>query len=199
MLIECNHCEAKVDAKILAQREFPSTDDYDQQKYLFMECPSCHSIMLGWSEPQPDEDGRWDWSQAERLYPEPPTFLDFCIPEMVRHSLYEAKKCLGVGAYSAAAVMCGRAIEAICLLKVKTKTLAEGLRKLKDENIIDERLFEWGEALRKERNLGAHASETTISKADAIDVFDFAKAFCDYIYILTEKYEEYLIRKKGSV
>src|SRR3989304_5786898 len=167
MLIECNHCEAKVDAKILAQREFPSTDDYDQQKYLFMECPSCHSIMLGWSEPQPDEDGRWDWSQAERLYPEPPTFLDFCIPEMVRHSLYEAKKCLGVGAYSAAAVMCGRAIEAICLLK--------------------------------EKNLGAHASETTISKADAIDVFDFAKAFCDYIYILTEKYEEYLIRKKGSV
>lgn len=196
MLIECNICEAKVDAEVLFEREFPPTDDYDPHKYLFMECPSCHSIMLGWSEQQPDEDGQYDWCQAKRLYPEPPIFLDYCIPEMVRHSLYEARKCLSVGANSAAAVMCGRAIEAICLLKVKTKTLAEGLRKLKDENIIDDRLFEWGEALRKERNLVAHASEATISKVDAKDVFDFAKAFCDYIYVLTEKYEEYLNRKK---
>jgi hypothetical protein len=67
---------------------------------------------------------------------------------------------------------------------------------MKDHKIIDERLFQWGEALRNERNIGAHASDENITKEDATDVFDFARAFCEYIYVLTEKYEDYTERKK---
>jgi hypothetical protein len=199
MLIECSNCEAKVDAKVLAEKNIPANEDSDPYKYLFMECPSCHSIMLGGSELEPVEDGNWSFRSAKRLYPEPPIYFDHSIPKTARQSLYEAKKCLSVGAYSAAAVMCGRAIEAISISKTTAKSLADGLKKLKDQNIIDQRLYDWGEALRKERNMGAHANESDISKDDARDVFDFAKAFCDYIYVLSEKYEEYLDRKKNTI
>jgi len=196
MIIECIHCVANVDAKVLAERVFPGDDSYDPHKYVFLECPACESIMLGWTEPEPDEYGKWDYGEGQRLYPDPPVYFDLSIPQMVRNSLKEAKLCLKVRAYSASAVMSGRAIEAICLLKANVKTLAAGLKKLKNMNIIDERLYEWGEALRKERNIGAHANENPVEKEDAIDVFDFAKAFCDYIYVLAEKYDEYVERKK---
>jgi len=91
--------------------------------------------------------------------------------------------------------MCGRAVEALCKDKVESKTLADGLKKLRTNKIIDEKLFEWGEALRRERNIGAHAGEDEISRQDARDVFDFAVAISEYVYVLDEKYKAYLARK----
>ncbi len=53
--------------------------------------------------------------------------------------------------------MVGRALEGICVhQKTKAKTLAPGLKELLNKEIIDKRLFTWGEELRKLRNLGAH-------------------------------------------
>ncbi len=100
--------------------------------------------------------------------------------------------------FSAAAVMCGRALEYVTVEKTGEKTLYQGLKKLKDKNIIDERLFEWAEALRKERNIGAHAVGEETKQQDASDIMDFAVAFCEYVYVLTEKYNEYLARKPAS-
>jgi len=195
MIVDCQHCEALVDAKVLSEREFPPTDDLEPMKYIFLECPVCHSIMLGWTEMEPRYDGQWEWGNIVRLYPEPPSYIDPSIPKMVRLPLREAKKCLRVNAFAATAVMSGKAIEAICKEKVGAKTLAIGLKKLKERKIIDEKLFEWGEALRKERNLGAHASNIEITKEDATDIFDFARTFCEYVYVLTEKYNDYQERK----
>ena len=157
--------------------------------------------MLGLAELEPTYNGEWEYGDLVRVYPELPAYIDPSIPISVRHHLEEAKKCLKVNAYSAATVMCGKTIEAICKEKVKSKTLAVGLKKLKEQKIIDEKLYEWGEALRNERNIGAHASEEEITKEDAMDVFDFARTFCEYIYVLTEKYTDYRQRKlknKGS-
>ena len=50
--------------------------------------------------------------------------------------------------------------------------------------------------MRKERNIGAHAIETEIKRQDATDILDFAVAICEYIYVLTDKYNAYLARKK---
>lgn len=94
--------------------------------------------------------------------------------------------------------MCGKAIEAICVEKVQAKTLQEGLRKLKDAGIIDAKLYDWAEALRKERNLGAHATGEAVAKEDARDLLEFVVAICDYVYVLAEKYAEYLQRKSRS-
>jgi hypothetical protein len=96
--------------------------------------------------------------------------------------------------------MCGRALEAICREKTGEATLllAKGLQKLKSTNQIDDRLFNWGEALCKERNIGAHASEETISRLDAQDILDFANAIVEYIYVMTAKFEAYKARKANK-
>ena len=92
-------------------------------------------------------------------------------------------------------VMCGKAIETICVEKTSERQLGVGLKKLVEKGIIDNRLFEWAEVLRKQRNIGAHATEDETSREDAKDVLAFAIALCDYIYVLAEKYKEFIERK----
>ncbi len=52
-----------------------------------------------------------------------------------------------------------------------------------------------GDALRKERNIGAHATGESVSRLDAQDVLDFAKAIAEYIYVMSAKFDEYQTRK----
>jgi hypothetical protein len=70
-----------------------------------------------------------------------------------------------------------------------------GLTYAASKGVIDERLFGWAEALRKERNIGAHASDEDTTKENAQDIIDFTIAIFDYVYTLTEKYDKYLARK----
>ena len=75
------------------------------------------------------------------------------------------------------------------------KTLSEGLEALKDKQIVDGRLFEWGQSLRHERNLGAHASGVAATREDARDLIDFAIAICEYVFVLSARYDAYLKRR----
>ena len=85
--------------------------------------------------------------------------------------------------------MCGRTIEGVCKHHdPKTRNLASGLKKLKDDQIIDNRLYEWGDTLRNHRNLGAHATTTKVSKDDAKDLLDFSIAICEYVFVLNKKF-----------
>lgn len=111
--------------------------------------------------------------------------------------LRDAKKCLEAGVYSATAVMCGRVLEGIVREKCSETNLARGLAKLRDLRVIDDRLFEWSELLRKERNLGAHSSEQDVTKENAQDLYEFAQALCEFIYILSEKYTAF-VKRKGA-
>ena len=106
--------------------------------------------------------------------------------------------CYRARAYSACAVMCGRAIEAMCNAHTNEKTLHKGLAAMRDSGAIDGRLFEWGDSLRQERNIGAHASGQTVSRDDANDVLEFAAAICEYVYVLTDRYKKYKERKPKS-
>jgi len=76
--------------------------------------------------------------------------------------------------------------------------IGKGLAELKAKGVIDDRLHNWAEALRKERNIGAHASDSDITHEDASDVVDFTIAIFDYVYTLSEKYELYMNRKNGK-
>ncbi len=197
MLIECSRCQAKVHARVLHEREYPPSDHNDPNKIAFLECPSCEGILLGYSE-WIDFGDASSWSDGRRLWPDPHNYFDRSIPTLVRNSLDDARKCFQSQVYTACAVMCGRAIEALCKEKTGETTLYKGITKLKENGIIDDRLFEWGNALRKERNIGAHASDETISKRDAADILDFAMAITDYIYVLSEKFENYKSRKSNN-
>ena len=93
--------------------------------------------------------------------------------------------------------MCGRTIEGVCSHhKTKSKTLAGGLKELRKNGIIDERLFEWGDELRNHRNIGAHATVKKISKEDAQDLLDFSSTICEYVFVLNEKFNRFKERNK---
>jgi hypothetical protein len=195
MIIECPHCESRVDAKVLAEREYGPTEDQDPRKVYFLECPQCALTMLGHSELIEFDDG-FAYARPTRLWPEPPEQFHVSIPPLTRMSLEEARKCFGAQVYAACAVMCGRAIEAICAeYETKSKNLGAGLKELKEKQIIDQRLFDWGEALRLKRNIGAHATGEHISRQDAKDVIDFAVAICEYVFVLSQKYEAFKERQ----
>lgn len=197
-IIACPYCEARMQANVLAEREYPPGDDWEPHKYVFAECSVCKQVLVGYSEwgmVTPEDEG---WTPLSRQWPEPEQQLHANISRPVRISLREAKRCFEAKAYMACAVMCGRAIEGICKEKTSEKTLAKGLKQLKDGKVIDSKLYEWGQALRNERNIGAHAGDESISAQDAHDVLDFAIAISEYVYVLDEKYQEYKERKKAA-
>jgi len=198
VFVECNSCNAIVDAKELGEKTFGPDDYTDPQKYLLLECPKCDSVLLGLSEIERNDEGHWVFHSASRCWPEPSdNSVHHAIPREVRKALKDAQKCFKAEVYSATAVMCGRAIEIICKEKTGAKTIAKGLEKMKAQGNIDEKIFTWADALRKERNLGAHATGYDTKKEDAKDILAFAVAICDYVYVLTEQYNEYMSRKNA--
>jgi hypothetical protein len=95
--------------------------------------------------------------------------------------------------------MCGRALEGVCVhFKTKNTILYAGLKELRDTKVIDERLFTWGDELRKVRNLGAHASTEKVPKDDAKDVLNFLHAICDYVFVLSRRFDSFMKRREKS-
>ena len=201
MIIECPYCESKVDAKVLGEhRSFDPDDDPFEFKVSLVECPVCKNTLVGGQSNVLVAPKKLEWDDATRLWPQPERHPDLDLPRVVAASLVEARKCYKAGAYGACAVMCGRTLEGICA-EFGTKArapLVGGLRELLDRQIIDGRIFEWSEALREHRNIAAHASGERISKADAKDLLDFAEAICDYVFVLTRKFENFIARKKKA-
>jgi hypothetical protein len=193
--IHCPHCDAQVHASVLGEKEYPSYEDTEPNKFQFVVCSQCSTAMVGYCEWEQDEEGGQGWGRLTRRWPHVEHQMHHNIPEIVRRSLEEARRCHSAKAFTACAVMVGRAIEGMCKDKVKAKYLGDGLKKLKAQGIIDDKLYKWGEALRNERNIGAHAGIESISWQDARDVLDFAYAMAEYVYVLDEKYNAYQSRK----
>ena len=195
MIIECSKCESKVDGKILAEQECYEEDDPFPFKASLLQCPVCKNAILAGQEMIEVAPEKWKWCEANRLWPQPEKHISWYLPPSVSASLEEAKKCYKAKAYSACAVMCGRMLESICVEhNTQKKVLAGGLKELLDNQIIDKKIYKWGETLREHRNIGAHATKKGISREDAKDLLDFANAICDYIFVLTAKFARFMSR-----
>ena len=196
MITDCPYCESKVDCEEKGHVDVDLEHTGVPTKVVLLECKVCKNALTGIAEIVQTAADVWEWESATRVWPAPETDVDWSIPEIARNSLVEAKICFGAKAYSACAVMCGRAIEGVCKHHdPKTKSLALGLKKLKQDGVIDERIFGWGEALRENRNLGAHATTEKVNKEDARDLLDFSAAICEYVFILNEKFTRFQARR----
>jgi hypothetical protein len=192
-VIDCPQCAVRVKTDIKAW-----VGNAQEEAYFVVECSSCKNPLFGRSFIYQDEYNNYEWSNAERLWPIPTaTDISSSIPEAARRDIKDAQKCLSHGIHSASAVLCGRALERLIKEKAGQNMIGKGLAELKAKGVIDERLFEWAEALRKERNIGAHASDQDTTKENAQDVIDFTIAIFDYVYTLSEKYEKYVARKSS--
>jgi hypothetical protein len=71
--------------------------------------------------------------------------------------------------------------------------IAEGIKQLRERNIIDSRLFDWSQHLNAFRNVAAHPdmSDVSITREDAEDLQAFVYAIIEYIYDLADRYDEF--------
>ncbi|MBL7185494.1 MAG: DUF4145 domain-containing protein [Phycisphaerae bacterium] len=196
MIIECPYCEAKVDGEVKGEHEYCHPEEGPPFKAVLLKCPVCSNALLGgsdWEQTGPDIA---EWSELTRLWPQQESHIAWEIPAIARNSLIEARMCYKAKVYNSCVVMAGRTLEGVCQHhSTKDWRLAGGLKELKEGGIIDDRLYEWGEELRKHRNIGAHASEDVITKEDAKDLLDFAQAICDYVFVLNAKFNRFMERK----
>ena len=209
-IVDCSFCKAKVAAEETGVAEesgyYNEIDEPYASKLHVGKCPRCKTLLAGLSTQTGFEGWNSDddeWSDVQRIYPKPgKAFISLTIPKVVTQSLAEGEKCLQAGAISAACVMFGRALEGLCRDKLidpkeakpKKLMLGQGLTELKKRNIIDQRLLDWSQHLQAFRNLGAHADGGTILREDAEDLQAFVYAIVEYIYDLTDRYEEFKTR-----
>ena len=219
-VVDCPNCKAKVAAEEAGRAEryyfdHEAGEPFGRRMHVG-KCPRCQTLIAGTSYQTAFEgyDAEYDdWSDVVRVYPQPPrTFTSYRIPDAVTQSLLEGDKSLQAGASMAACVMFGRALEAVCrdiLIDPKDTApkrimLGEGVKQLKARNVIDQRLFDWSQELQAFRNIAAHPEGTPISREDAEDLQAFVHAIIEYIYDLTDRYEEFKSRiakrtkKKGA-
>jgi len=222
-IIDCPWCKAKVAAIEKGRAANNGTDPevgepFGNKLYLGS-CPSCGSLLAGESR-QVDFEGfnahEDRWTDVVRVYPKPPkTFLSCRIPRVVKDSLAEADRSLQANANIAACVMLGRALEAVCIDNIEADSttsgpsgagpapkkkvmLAEGIKKLRQKNVIDDRLYDWSQQLHAFRNLAAHPEDISISREDAEDLQTFVYAIIEYIYDLTDRYNEFKSRVEAQ-
>jgi hypothetical protein len=72
--------------------------------------------------------------------------------------------------------------------------LGEGIERLRDAKVIDDRLYNWSQELRIFRNLAAHPEDISISRNDAEDLQTFVNAIVEYVYDLADRYTEFKAR-----
>ena len=223
-IIDCPYCKAKVAAEVAgiaenSGREYDSNEPYAERLYVG-KCPRCETLLAGESHQTAfiEMGAEFDqWSDVVRLHPKPiKTFSSHRIPNVVTDSLVEGDRSLQAGANTAACVMFGRALEAVCrnLLqpssasksRIRRRTqeespeqntpakkimLAQGIRELKEKNLIDPKLYDWSQQLKAFRDIAAHPDDISISRQDAEDLQTFVYAIVEYTYDLTDRYEEF--------
>ena len=193
MLIECETCEAVVDAQVLHSYEY-----FDQKgrpgKYSFLKCPKCKSPFL--VVKKFCEHG---WDKPYRIYPPQDKRVNPSFPKPIRDSYQEALSCFKAKSFTAAAIMCRKTLEGICVEhEIKAGNLASGLKEMKEKGLIESRLFEWAEALRIAGNKAAHDVNVSISNQDAKDIIEFTDALLEYVFTFRDKFNEFIIRRQRT-
>ncbi len=185
------------------------TDRYGGDQVSVGQCGTCNSVLVGRQRlldyeksPFGDDDGMETWSAAQRIWPEPATPISASIPKEIRNSLLDAEACLRHGIYTPSVAMSGRALEAIGRHfhtgpNPERLMLFAAINELKKTGTIDERLYLWSKELHENRNLAAHATGVSFTRVDAQDLFDFALAICEYVFVVQEKYDEFMARKQS--
>lgn len=193
MIVECEKCRARVDAVNLASYPYDPPGEAPANIY-FLRCPQCMSpiLAMGPWDPEPDD-------VPIRMFPPTESRLDRSLPSPIRSSFDEALSCYQAKAYTAAAIMCRKTLQGICVEhEVLSNNLAQALREMKDKGLIESRLFEWADELRLSGNQAAHDVKSSMSPADARDILDFTRALLEYVFTFRDKFDQFRQRRRPN-
>lgn len=124
-------------------------------------------------------------NNGERVFPAPlPTPTSEDIPGAIRSDLDEAKICISVTAYRAAAVMARRAMQVAAKDKGATADkLVTQIHELLKSGKITTDLKDWADAVRWIGNDAAHPNGAEVTQEDAEDVLHLAEQFLHVLYV----------------
>jgi hypothetical protein len=185
---DCPDCD-RPRAFVVVHRHARYTDEMDlPEEYTYAVCPSCSAAIVLTRE----HDGRsFDDSRYVRQFPAMKRRLAFAVPRVVRNSYDEAVQCEEAKAWTATAVMVGRALEAICgEFDPSSRSIHDGLQKMLAAGAISQELKDWGDGLRIVRNEGAHAGER-VAAVDAQYALDFLQALIEILFDLRERFADW--------
>jgi hypothetical protein len=194
-VVRCPSCDVAVPAESVGSYEVRD-DGFETTEHLLLKCKDCSSPFLARRfGVYTGGDSGWDFGVATILFPAERT-LDSSVPETIAKSYQEAATCAGSGAFTACAIMCRRTLEAICAHHGVVQGSLDGkLKKLRDDGIIEQRLFEWADSLRSVGNEAAHDVAIEVSKEDSRDLLDFTRALVEYIFTFTENFKKFKERR----
>ncbi|WP_188682520.1 DUF4145 domain-containing protein [Nesterenkonia cremea] len=179
-------------------------DDFEPYEWLVGKCPGCAGPYVLTRESDPDWRERYyqDEPVAEMPYvqsfPETHRALSRAVPLTVRESYDEAISCFRSGLNTAAVIMARRTVELVCKEQgLSEGTLAQKLRKMREQDLIDERLFDWSSVAKDLGNNGAH-DFNPVAREDADDALLFTEALASYLYTFAERYETHRRREVAS-
>jgi uncharacterized protein YbaR (Trm112 family) len=193
MIVFCSHCDTRVDAREIGA--YPHEAVFgDRERIALLSCPSCTGPLLVSQYLEKDGSG----SEPSMLYPAERK-VDRDVPEMLRRSFEEALGCYRARCYVACAIMCRRTLEGLCHHHLPAVgNLAQGLKRLYQDGVIDGRLSEWAEALRLDGNFAAHEPAAAIDMLHARDMVDFTEAILEYVFVLARRFESYKARRAAK-
>jgi hypothetical protein len=197
MLIECDNCNAIVETQMIASYIKEEEIDWcSNLKFSLCKCSQCWSpILVQQGYDYNHEINDFDWEKPIKIYPSNLFHINPVIPEQLRKNLIECIKCYKVGAFTATAIMCRKTLDGFCSLKgVKEKNLGLAIKKLKEQNIINDQLYEWANELRLLGNKAAHSIDHTIESVDGKDILEFTIAILDFTYSFKDKFDKFKSR-----
>ena len=120
------------------------------------------------------------------------------LPDSIGRAVTQAHRSFATASYDACAVMCRRALEALCKdLSAKGRDLARRLADLEAQGRIDSRLLGWAHGVRLVGNEAAHDVDAEVTAEDARDILEFTEALLMYVFTLDSKFRAFEARRKG--
>lgn len=196
MLLECKNCEAIVNAEEICNYSIKVIEtEYLIEVlivYRLLKCPKCERPLLTMQQSIENEK----LNDPTPIYPPSGKQVNPSLPKPLKSSYQEALQCFKARAFTASAIMCRKTVEGICDEHgIEPGRLKNRLEKMKENGIIENRLFEWAEVLRDSGNKAAHEINITISRQDASDIIDFTDALLEYVFTLNDKFNEFQARR----
>lgn len=199
MIIHCTECRQYVEAGEAGSywRHFDGREP--SCRYTLLACAACQSPILVRQANIGNmaEGDKWDTPFV--VFPQGDLRVNPNAPKNIRAAFEEACACYRSQAYTASAIMCRKTIEGVCTEHgVTERNLSASLKQMKAEGLIDERLFEWSDALRIVGNEAAHGVGVSIGQPDAKDTLEFTNAILDYLFSYRDRFEQFKKRRAGE-
>jgi len=205
----CPTCNILVEAKVIARGfgEYRSNAvnpldevdaEYNSDHYSVALCRRCNGPFLV-REALYGVPGEFETVTEEAvLYPVSAGSKLEGLPDSIARSVDQAYRSYSTSSYDACALMCRRALEALCLtFSANGNNLALRLADLKANKRIDERLLNWAHGVRLVGNEAAHDVEAAVTADDARDILEFTEALLMYVFTLDTKFRSFTERRKG--